>query len=52
MPVMKNTRYIKGKWLNKEYDAVAIRCKGKWVHYMRLDLAVKREVDARRPLQR
>ena len=51
MSTIKDTRYIEGKWINKKYDAIAIRCKGKWVYYMRLDLAVKREVEAKRHLK-
>jgi len=50
MTTIKDTRYIKDRWISKKYDAIAIRCKGKWVYYMRLDLAVHKEVEARGPL--
>ena len=26
-------RYIKDKWLNKPFDYIAIKCKGKWLFY-------------------
>ena len=50
MTTIRDTRYIKDRWISKKYDAIAIRCKGKWVYYMRLDLAVHKEVEARGPL--
>lgn len=34
---MLKVKHLKGRWLNKEYDCIAIRCKGKWIYYEKMD---------------
>jgi len=28
-----NTKYIHDRWLNKEYEFIALQCKGRWIIY-------------------
>ena len=30
---MKQIRFIKGKWCNKEYPVIAIKVNGNWIYY-------------------
>ena len=33
-----NVRYIADRWITKERDYIAIRCKGRWIHYRKVGL--------------
>ena len=33
-----DVKYIKDRWINKPYDYISIKCKGKWVYYKRSDI--------------
>jgi len=34
---MEDIKYIKNRWVNRPYDYIAIKCKGRWLFYMLLE---------------
>jgi len=33
----KDIKYIKDRWINKEYPIIALKCKGDWVYYKKIE---------------